>query len=311
MFTIYKTTKAGLEIINNLSNGCWVNIINPGADEIIQLQQLLEIPQDFITYPLDIEEMARDDKEEGSSLIVLRVPYFQGTASDVPYVTIPTGIIITSRGVIATICQIETEVIRGMMLGQTRGFSTYKHNRFILHLLLKTANQYLSALREINKLVDELEDQLQHSLRNRELVGLLKYQKSLVYFITALKSNELLIEHLQKKEMFRKYPDDGDLLDDVLTEVQQAIEMTNISSNILSQMMGAYAALISNNLNSVMKFLASVTIVVSLPTMLASFYGMNVNLPLQNLPWTFHIIVSLAVFLSISVLIVLWKKDWL
>ena len=270
----------------------------------------MNVPQDFITYPLDLGETPRTEKESGATLIILRVPYFQGETSDIPYATVPLGIILTDRYV-ATVCKFEVNVIQEMVSGRVRGLLTAKRYRFILQLLLMTANRFLNNLRAINKTVDELEDRLQSSLRNRELVEILKYQKSLVYFTTALKANELMINHLQREQLFQLYPEDQDLLEDVHTEVQQAIEMTNISSSILSQMMGAFAAIISNNLNVVLKFLAAITIVVSLPTMIASFFGMNVVLPLQNHPLAFSLVVIVAVAVSVFVIFVLWKKDWL
>ncbi len=142
--------------------------------------------------------------------------------------------------------------------------------------------------------MDALEDQLQQSTRNKEVLELLKYQKSLTYFATALKSNELMMERLERSKLFQAFPEDEDLLDDVLTENQQAIEMTNISSNILSGMMDAFASIISNNLNGVMKILAGITIILALPTMVASFYGMNVNLPFEGLSYAFPLILGIA-----------------
>jgi len=310
MIVIYKSNEMGLETLAQPIAGCWINAVDPSAQEITQLQQTLGVPQDFVTYPLDFGEMPRTERENGATLILLRVPCFQGETADVPYTTVPLGIILTER-LIATVCKIETNVIQGMTSGRIRALSTGKRNRLILHLLLITANRYLSDLREINRAVDSLEDRLEHSLRNRELMGLLKCQKSLVYFTTALKANELMLQHLQKSQLFQQYPDDQDLLEDVLTEVQQAIEMTNISSNILSQMMDAFASIISNNLNVVMKFLASVTIIASLPTMLASFYGMNVGLPLQQSPWAFVAVLAVALLACLFVVVIFWRKDWL
>jgi len=310
MLTIYKSNEMGLETLVQPIAGCWINAIDPSAHEIAQLQQTLGVPQDFVTSPLDLGEMPRTERENGATLIVLRVPCFQGETADVPYTTVPLGIILTER-FIATVCKIETDVIQGMTCGRIRSLSTGKRNRLILHLLQVTANRYLSYLREISRAVDSLEDRLEHSLRNRELMGLLKCQKSLVYFTTALKANEVMLQHLQRSKLFQQYPDDQDLLEDVLTEVQQAIEMTNISSNILSQMMDAFASIISNNLNVVMKFLASVTIIASLPTMLASFYGMNVGLPLQNSPWAFAAILALSLLVCSFLVVIFWKKDWL
>lgn len=310
MITIYKTNGVALGTVLEPMIGSWINVVEPSAEEITQLQETLNVPQDFITYPLDQNEMPRVEKENGAMLIMLRVPSFQGEGADVPYLTVPLGIILTDC-YIATICKVETNVIQAIVLGRVRGLSTGKRNRFILQILLMMANRFLNDLREINKAVDTLEDRLQHSLQNRELLELLKCQKSLTYFTTALKSNEVLLHHLQRSQLFQQYPDDQELLDDVLTEVQQAIEMTSIASNILSQMMDAFASIISNNLNVVMKVLASMTIVLSLPTMVASFYGMNVDLPLKEYAWAFGMIVAISLVASLFALFMLWRKHWL
>lgn len=308
MITIYRGTESGLETIAEPASGCWINVVDPSPEEVAQLAETLRIPQDFVTYPLDMDERARTEKEDGATLIVLRVPCFQGEASDVPYVTVPLGIVITDWFV-ATISRIETSVVQA--LGHARALSTSKRNRFLLRVLRITASRYLHDLRKIDTIVERLEDRLQTSQRNRELMELLKYQKSLVYFTTALKSDELILRHLQKNQLFQQFPEDLDLLEDVLTEVQQAIEMTGISSNILSQMMDAFASIISNNLNGVMKFLASITIILSLPTMIASFYGMNVKVPMGQWTWTFPLILVFAVLVCAGVAVLFWRKDWL
>jgi magnesium transporter len=223
---------------------------------------------------------------------------------------VPLGIIQTDR-VVVTVCSFESDLIRGLTNGRVRNLSTSKRNRFLLHIFLVAAQQYLAYLRAINKTVDVLEDKLQLSLRNREVLELLKYQKSLTYFTTALKANELMMARLQKSQLFRMYPDDEDLLEDALTEIGQAIEMTNISSGILSAMMDAFASIISNNLNVVMKILTSVTIILALPTMAGSIYGMNIDLPFQTHPLAFWYVIGAAVVVSIGVIVVFMRKDWL
>jgi magnesium transporter len=310
MITILKSTDMGLQRIEELADGSWVNLVNPGVEEITRLQREYGMPQDFITFPLDMDERARTEREDSALLIVLRVPYFQGETSDIPYATMPLGIILTER-VIITVCKTQNDIVSEMASGRVRGLSTTKRNRFVLHLLLAAASRYLLYLREINRAVDGLEDELQASLRNREVLSLLKYQKSLTYFTTALKANQLMIGRLQKSQLFRMYPEDEDLLDDVLTEIEQAIEMTNISSGILSQMMGAFASIISNNLNAVMKFLASITIILALPTLIASVYGMNVDLPLDHLPYAFWIVMGASAALAVTIVIVFYQRDWL
>ncbi len=308
MITIYKTGEAGLEVLDEVGKGCWINVIDPTPEELAQLRRW-EVPSEFITYPLDVDERPRVEREDGMTMILLRVPYYQGPSADVPFTTIPLGIVMDGQWIM-TVCRHDHDLLRDMAAGKLRGLSTSKRNRFILQVLLAAASKYLLYLREINRTVDVLEDQLQMSMQNRELLGLLKYQKSLVYFTTALKANELMMERLHRSGFFRTYPDDEDLLEDVLTENQQAIEMTNIASNILSSMMDAFASIISNNVNAVMKFLAAATIVVALPTLIASLYGMNVPLPFQNHPLAFGGIMVLAIV--VAGIITRWfvKKGW-
>lgn len=242
-------------------------------------------------------------------LIILRIPYYEGPRVDIPYTTIPLGIVLTER-LIITICRRPNEVIQEFTSGKMRGLSTAKRNRFILRLLLMTANRFLAYLREINRLVEATEDKMQASMQNREVLELLKYSKSLVLFTQALKSNELMLERLKRSQLFHQYPEDEDLLEDVITENQQAIEMVNISSTILSSLMDAFASIISNNLNVVMKFLASVTIVLSIPTIVTSFFGMNVKLPFQNLDLAYLLIIVLFLTISAVIVYLFIKRDW-
>jgi magnesium transporter len=310
MITIYKSTENGLQVLDQPVNNAWINVIDPTTDEI-ELLTAMGIPQDFITYPLDVDERARTEREDdGTILILVRVPYFQGARADVPYITIPLGVINTSK-MIVTVCRRQNDILQEFAAGRLRTLETGKRNRFILRLLLSNASRYLSYLREINKIVDTIEDQLQLSQRNRELLELLKYQKSLVYFTTALKTNELMMERLQRWQFFRMYPEDEDLLEDVITENQQAIEMTNISTNILSSTMDAFASIISNNLNAVMKFLASATIVVNLPTIVYGFFGMNVDLPFQDLQgFAYLIILGISLGIILLVVMIFLRRDW-
>jgi magnesium transporter len=307
MITVYKSIEHELRAIPEPIVGSWLNVIQPTPAEISHLLEL-GIPQDYITYSLDIDERARVEREDGELLILLRVSFFEGEAADIPYITIPLGIILTDHYIV-TICRQENEVVQEMT--RLKDLSTIKRNRFVLRLLLRAATRYLTHLRQITKAVDALEDQLQLSTRNKEVLQLLKYQKSLTLFTTALKSHELMMKRLQQSQMFRAYEEDEDLLEDVLTETQQAIEMTNISSNILSSMMDAFASIISNNLNGVMKFLASITIIVSLPTLIASFYGMNVKLPLENHTLAFIVIILMALVVTTIVGVIFWRRDWL
>ena len=308
MITFYKNTEQGLVTLPEPVEGAWINAIDPNPEEICLLQEL-GAPLDYLTYSLDMDERSRMERENGELLIVVRIPYFQGTTVDIPYVTVPLGIILTKK-YIMTICKWDNPILQNFASGRVRDLNTSKRQRFVLRILLVTAQKYLAYTREISKAVDRLEDQLQLSTRNKEVLELLKYQKSLTYFTTALKSNELMMERLQRSQLFKTFPEDEDLLEDVLTENQQAIEMVGIASDILSSMMDAFASIISNNLNVVMKFLASITIVLSIPTIVTSFYGMNVKLPLQQNPLAYLFVIGLFVVLCMVVIFIFIRRDW-
>jgi magnesium transporter len=309
MIKILKNTESGLVTLPEPVTGAWINVINPSPEEMNTLQAM-GISQDYLVYSLDIDERARTERN-GDLLILLRIPDYQGEKADIPFTTIPLGIIL-SENYLTTVCLKENDILKKLASGHFRGLSTGKRYRFILQILLATANDYLHHLRQITRAVDILEDKLQLSTRNKEVLELLKYQKSLTLFTTALKSNELLIKRLQQSLMFKTYPEDEELLEDVLTETQQAIEMTNIESNILSSMMDAFASIISNNLNGIMKFLASITIIISLPTLIASFFGMNVEFPFnEQLATAFPFILFFSLVTSMVVAFIFWKLDWL
>lgn len=308
MITIFKSGENGLQTIEKPVDGAWINVTDPTPEEIQQMGEL-NIPPDFLTYPLDLNERARVEKDEDVTLIILRVPYHQGEGADIPYITVPLGVI-QCPSAILTVCSVAHPVLQEFTVRNGRLLNTAKQNRFILRVLFSTANKYLAYLNDINKVVDTLEDKLTASIRNRELMELLKYQKSLEYLSTALKSNELMMERLQRMGLFDKYPEDQELLEDVLTENLQAMEMTNISSSILSNMMDAFASMISNNQNNIIKILTSVTIVVSLPTIVFSFYGMNVDLPFQGTPAAYLATIGIALVLMVPVVILFKVKDW-
>lgn len=308
MITIYKTVAGKIKEQKRATAGCWLNVVEPDEAEVAQLVKL-GVPREFIASSLDVDELARVDKEGEKRFIIIRIPYFQGDQVDIPYTTIPLGVV-TSPSWIVTICKNNNQLLRESKKTSEHPLHTKKHNTFILHILFNAAKLFLSHLTSINRIVDNLEDQLQLSIRNKELLQLLKYQKSLVFFSTALKTNELMIERLQKMQLFKKYPEDQELLEDVLTENRQAAEMTNISGNILSQMMDAFASMISNNQNNVIKVLTSVTIVLSLPAVVASLYGMNVPLPFQNHPQAFWFTLGASVVLAALAIFFFRKRDW-
>jgi magnesium transporter len=307
MLTIYKTTEQGLETIEMMANGAWVNAIDPTPDE---MEKLINwgMDMDYINYSLDQDEMARMERDEEYTFILLRIPIYQPD-SDIPYNTVPLGIMILGNKII-TVCRYNSDIFIPLTNGKHRFLKTGKRYRLALYIFLETASRYLNLLREINRATELVEDQLQKSTRNREVLELLKYQKCLTYFATALRSNEVMMERVQKTQLFNYYEEDQDLLEDVLTENQQAIQMTSIATEILSGMMDAFASIISNNLNGVMKALAALTIIVSLPGTVAAFFGMNVMLPGEDHPLAFLIVFGIALFLTATATFIFYKRDW-
>jgi magnesium transporter len=307
MLTIYKTTEQGLEQLDSMANGTWVKAVDPTPEEI---QKLVDwgIDTDSINYSLDLDEMPRLERDDEYTFILLRIPHSQPEA-DIPFITIPLGIMIKGNTIV-TICRYDKEMFKILANGKYRLLKTGKRYRFALYIFLETATRYLMHLREINRMTETIEDQLQKSTRNREVLELLKYQKSLTYFATALRSNEVMMERVQRTQIFNYYEDDQDLLEDVLTENQQAIQMTSINTEILSSMMDAFASIISNNLNGVMKALAAITIIINVPAVVAAFYGMNVALPGEAHPLAFLTVIGISLSLTALATFIFYKRDW-
>ena len=307
MLTIYKTTEQGLEQLESVANGSWVKVVDPTAEETKKLTEW-GVDADYVNYSLDLDEMPRIERDDEYTFILIRIPHRQPD-NDIPYTTIPLGILIKGNMVV-TICRYEKDMFNVLANGKYRLLKTGKRYRFALYIFLETATRYLTHLREINRITEALEDQLQKSTRNREVLELLKYQKSLTYFATALRSNEVMMERVQRMQIFNYYEDDQELLEDVLTENQQAIQMTSITTEILSGMMDAFASIISNNLNAVMKVLAALTIILNLPAIVAAFYGMNVDLPGENHPLAFLIVFGISIALTALATFIFYKRDW-
>lgn len=311
MIQIYKTENGMIHQKDELSSGSWIALTNPTATEILEIANTYRIDPDDLRAPLDEEERSRIETEDHYTLILVDVPSIEERNDKDWYVTIPMGII-TTEEVIITVCLEDTTVLNAFMDGRVRDFHTYMKTRFILQILYKNASLYLQYLRVIDKKSGVIGEKLHKSTKNRELIELLELEKSLVYFTTSLRSNEMVLEKLMRNERIKKYPEDTELLEDVIIENKQAIEMANIYSGILSGTTDAFASIISNNLNIVMKFLATITIVMSIPTMVASFYGMNVStrgMPFAESPHGFSIVLGLTLALTLIVAWIFSKKD--
>ena len=307
MINYYRTMDHQLNEISEVIEGSWISLIHPTAAELVQVSREYKIDLDHLKAPLDEEERSRIEVEDDYTLTIVDIPVTEERKEKEYFLTIPCGIILTNE-VIITVCLMETPVLMDFRDGRVRNFWTFKRTRFILQILYRNASLYLQYLRSIDKKSDEVEKQLHISTKNQELIELLELEKSLVYFSTSLRGNELVLEKLLKIEKIKQYPEDEELLDDVIIENKQAIEMSDIYSNILSGTMDAYASVISNNLNIVMKVLAVITIVMSIPTMIASFWGMNVPVPLSGSANGFAVLVIASLILTVIGGIILGKK---
>ena len=311
MKKIFITENGAVKQIEKPQQDCWISLINPTEAEMSEILANFDIDADNLRAALDEEERSRIEVEDNYTMMIINIPAVEDRGEkDQWYDTIPLSFIML-KDMIITVCLEETPILDAFMNGRVRDFDTHMRTRFILQLLYKNSLLFLQYLHEIDKKSDVLEDKLQGSTQNRELAALLKLEKSLVYFTTALSSNELVLEKLLKNENIKKYEDDMDFLEDVIVENKQAIEMTNIYSGILSGMMDAFASVISNNLNMVMKFLTVLTTVMAIPTMIFSAYGMNTALsgmPFTTSQYGFIIVIAFSLVVSLIVALILIKK---
>ena len=315
MLKIYNTDIETNEFqeIREFKKGSWINLVNPSENEIKKVCENINIQEDFIRDALDYEEKARIDKEEDDNtiLFVVDVPISEKGEENEIYTTMPLGMIVVRDEFFLTVSLRKNKIIESFEKRKIKNFQTYKKTRFIFHILYLNSSYYLNYLKQINKETEIAEYILKNSMQNKELLKLLSLEKSLVYFTTSLKSNEIVMEKTLRGKIVKLYEEDEEILEDAITENRQAIEMAQIYSNILNGTMDAYASIISNNLNGVMKFLTSITIILAVPTMISSFWGMNVKLPFENSPMGFLIMVLIAIIMTIAVTLWLNKKDML
>jgi len=308
MITIWKQ-KEVLQQIQKFERNCWVNVINPTQDEILRLITELRVPDYFISDILDIDERSRIENDVRWFMIITRIPIYRFD-NNVPFVTVPQGILISAHSII-TICISDNEIINDLINPlRYRTVSLTNKVNFVLEIFLRSATQYLKYLKEINILTNEIEKELEKSTKNKELHKLLKMEKCLVYFITSIKSNDLLLFKLQKSRFLTFGEVDEDLLDDVQIEIKQALETAQIYSDIQSGLMDAFASVISNNLNVVMKQLTAITILLMIPNLIAGFFGMNVINFLEDNKYAMTYILSGSSILAVLGFMIFKKRDW-
>ncbi|MHC1789573.1 magnesium transporter CorA family protein [Solidesulfovibrio sp.] len=296
-------------IVDGMPRRCWIHMVDPSEEELASIAGDLGVPMDFLTDPLDVDERSRIEQDSGVLLLVVRVPVRNDGADSVPFSTVAQGIILAGDHVL-TVSKVENELTRHFVEGLAKQCSPDRPGRFVIQLLQRNALQFLADLREINRLTNGIEQELHKSSRNEELIRLVNIEKSLVYFITSLKSNDLIMKTLLRRKIIVLDEDDRDLLEDALIENKQAISMTKIYTDILSGLMDAFASIISNNLNVTMKFLTSFTIILMIPNILAGLYGMNVKLPLQDDPEAFGYVVLASFGFAVALITVFVKKRW-
>lgn len=312
MIQIFKTLSPEennqLKEIDKIETGCWINIVSPKEQELLIVSKKTGVSLDFLRAALDDEETSRLEIEDNIMLLLLDIPFTETEENSLTYDTYPLAIIHTDEFII-TVCLKNSKILQDFTQGKIRTFFTYKKSRFILLILQRISHYYLTYLRQIDKKSVYIEKKLYQSMKNKELIHMLTLEKSLVYFTTSLKSNEVTLEKLMKLDIVKKYEEDKDLLEDVIIDTRQAIEMATIYGDVLSGTMDAFASVISNNLNIVMKFLAAITILLTIPQLIAGFFGMNVNLPFGDSPNGSLIVAGLMIISTFLVGVFLYKKD--
>ena len=307
-------TKKGGQLVEleQPTNRCWINISPPFVqEELVKLADDLDIPLDFLTDSLDIDERSRYEREEDIKLIVVNTPVLNKSEvdNDALYITVPVGIVLTGEHII-TITSYVNPVLQLFLEGKVKYFKPSDHESFVLQILEQNVYRFLTCLKKLNTKRNLVEKELYHSSRNQDLRSLLNIEKSLVYFVNSLSSNELLKMKMKRSDFLGIRDDElkTDLFEDIIIDNSQALEMANVYTNILNGTMEAYASIISNNLNVVIQGLTLITIILSVPTLIASLFGMNVPLPFNSDGNSFMFFYIIIFSIVISLLLAWWFR---
>lgn len=314
MLRIYKSEDGGKLVKlkkNKVAALSWYNLINPTAEEMEKVSSQLKLNPDMLKNALDLDERSRVEFEDGVLSLIVNLPLLD---DDGHFDTLPCGLAFTSRNFM-TICSRDNRILSSFNKNTAKSFDTRERGRFLLSILSKCTQFYLKYLAIINQRTEEIEYSLRKTTQNKALFKLIEIQKSLVYFTTALKDNHLVLLKILRminspamSKLIKFTDDDIDMLEDVIVENKQAIEMVDMHRSILEGMMDGFASIINNNLNLVMKFLAAITIILSIPTMLASFWGMNVPVPGSGNPYGFLIVMAISAVATVFAIIYFRKK---
>ena len=311
MLRFYKTDHQTKKIVKleKPEIDCWIDLVTPTNEEIAEVLNITKIDANLLTKMRDDDELPRVETSKTASLIVIDVPAIN---NDINYITYPIGVIITNNNYIITISPRSTNILHDFRKNLVLDFRTAKKTRFLIQIMIASAAEYLRVLNDIYHKIEVREDTLQKATKNEDLVDLLMTEKTLVYFTTSLKENTLVLERINKGIILPLFEGDLDMLEDAIIEYNQAIDMAGIYREIIQSMTETYATIVSNNQNNIMKFLAGITIVLSIPTMISSFLGMNVQFGIIGTdPAAAWIILVISFIISIATAIILKKKDLL
>lgn len=306
MIEILRSSKDGLQVIEAFEPGCWVNVVSPEEGDFEKLKSFADLNREFVGYVKDPDEQPKTAKDKDMIFIVLKVPK-ENDKDELEFSTSTLGIFIYRDFFLTLTYEHKNDIITKLKVLK---ISTKKKVQTILKLFLLTSRSYLDALNRINKKRLAVQQELENNLRNDDFIQMMKLEKSLIYFNTSIKANSILIEKLVSNNLFTRFEDDRELLDDVIIENKQALEMASIYSNILNGMMNAFGSIISNKLNKTLKFLTSVTILIMIPTLIASIYGMNVKLPFQDNPNAFMMTLLVSLILCTIGIVLFSNRDW-
>jgi len=313
MMKYFMTDNQVIHEEEKLQDGVWVRMISPTQEECEEIADVLNVDIDDIKAALDEEESSRIELQDGYTLILVDVPTTEIRHDKQSYTTIPLGIILT-QDVIVTVCTEDTPVLKNFVINRVKEFSTKKRLRFVYQILYRTATIYQTNLRIIDKRRTEIEERIGQHTEDVDLIDLHELESTLVYFATSLRANGVVLDRLTRYKRLEQYPEDTELLGDVIVENQQAIEMTSIYRDIINGTRELMSSVIDNRLNNVMKYLTSITIVMAIRTVISGIYGMNVDerwMPFANTPHGFLLICVLTLLICIITMLILRKKKML
>jgi len=311
MIVISKKSGERLTQISSYENDSWVNIVHPSAEEINLIVEKFDVPRDFLTDPLDIDEVARLEIDGDNFILLSRIPIHEMNEEGSSFTTIPLGIIVIKDRLMITVSPRDNDLIKDFANDRIKKFDPSDRPASILQIFNRTNQLYIKYLKQLRHKAGEIESEILESMNDKDLVQIFNLQKSLIHYTASLNSNNRMIQKLKRSRLFEIDEEKDDILEDITIDIKQAIEMAEIYGNILSEMMRFFSSVISNKLNIVMKFLAAITIIIAIPTLVSSIYGMNVPLPFQDFPHAFIITMGIsAVSVILGVLIFIYRK-WL